>query len=338
MALEHPYFVLAYYTFQPVENPSIEVKTHKEFLTPLDATSRIYISEEGINGQLSLAKNDALRYIDWMHSRQEFKNMEFKVHEWHEQAFPRLVIKYRKYLVGRDRTVDLSNQGEHLSPEQWKEMLESEKEALLLDVRNTYEWDVGHFKGALAPPCETFREFEKYAEMLKANHDPKQKKVMMYCTGGIRCEVYSALLKDLGFEKVYQLQGGIIKYGLEQGTKHWQGKLFVFDDRLTVPIHPQEDAPVVGKCTHCKMPSEQYYNCSNTDCNTLFLSCSPCLENHRGCCTDSCISAPRLRPYSQQNPHKPFRRKHHYSLPTSSTESVQASCSLPLPGQPLTPA
>lgn len=312
MALENNYFVLAFYTFQTIADSKLEVKTHKEFLEKLDATCRIYISEEGINGQVCLEQSDAHRYIDWMHSRKEFKNVEFKVHEWHEQAFPRLIVKYRKYLVGRDREVDFSNQGQHVSSENWKQMLETETDALILDVRNTYEWKVGRFKNAESPPCETFRDFENYAEELKKTHDPKNKKVMMYCTGGIRCEVYSALLKQMGFEKVYQLQGGIIKYGLEQGTKHWQGKLFVFDDRLTVPISTKEEAPVIGSCHHCKTTSESYYNCASTDCNTLFLCCQSCLEKFQGCCQESCSHSPRLRPFNQQNPHKPFRKKHHY--------------------------
>ena len=327
MALDHPYFVLAFYRFQKIENPQAEVKIHKEFLATLDSTCRIYISEEGINGQACFERSDAHRYIDWMNSRQEFKDIEFKIHEWHEQAFPRQVVKYRKYLVGRDRDVDFTNQGEHVSPDKWKEMLEEDDDTLVLDVRNTYEWKVGRFKNAEAPPCETFRDFEKYAEELKTTHDPKKQKVMMYCTGGIRCEVYSSLLKSLGFEKVYQLQGGIIKYGLEQGSKHWQGKLFVFDDRLTVPISTTEEAPVIGKCHHCGTASENYYNCASTDCNCLFLCCQSCLEKFIGCCQESCTQSSRLRPFNQQDPHKPFRRQHHY-FQRFSKEPV-SSCSIP---------
>lgn len=338
MALENDYFVLAYYTFQPISDPKLEVKIHKEFLEKLDATCRIYISEEGINGQACLEKRDAHRYIDWMHARQEFKDLEFKVHEWHEQAFPRLIVKYRKHLVGRDREVNLSDQGEHVSPEKWGDMLENEKDALVLDVRNSYEWRVGRFKNAEAPPCETFREFEQYAEKLKETHDPKNKKVMMYCTGGIRCEVYSSLLKQMGFEKVFQLQGGIIKYGLEQGSKHWQGKLFVFDDRLTVPISSKEESCVIGTCHHCNTPSESYYNCASTDCNCLFLCCKSCLEQFKGCCSSPCTHSERLRPFNQQNPHKPFRRKHHYLQKSAADESTPTSCALSPQEPPLDPA
>lgn len=309
MTAQQPYFALAFYQFAPIADPHGEVALHKEFLSKLDATSRIYISEEGINGQACLIREDALRYIDWMHARDPFRNIEFKIHEWHEQIFPRLTVKYRKYLVGRDREVNFNNQGKHVPAKEWTEMLEKEKDVLLLDVRNDYEWEVGRFEGAEVPPCKTFRDFEKYADALKKQVDPKTKPVMMYCTGGIRCEVYSALLKDMGFEKVYQLQGGIIKYGLEEGAGKWLGKLFVFDDRLTVPIS-KEETPMVGHCHHCGTPCESYYNCANMDCNELFLCCPDCVTPHKGCCKSDCQTSARLRPYQEQKPHKPFRRKH----------------------------
>jgi UPF0176 protein len=181
----------------------------------------------------------------------------------------------------------------------------------LLDVRNDYEWAIGHFEGAELPKCESFRDFEVYAEKLKEERDPSTTEVMMYCTGGIRCELYSAVLKARGFEKVYQLEGGIINYGLKQGNDHWLGKLFVFDDRLSVPLCDKE-APVVGQCYHCQTPIENYYNCANMDCNRLFLCCSSCLKQYAGCCHESCREAPRLRPYHQQDPHKPFRKWHNY--------------------------
>lgn len=134
----------------------------------------------------------------------------------------------------------------------------------------------------------------------------------MYCTGGIRCELYSAILKEKGFENVYQLNGGVIGYGLEQGNKHWLGKLFVFDDRLAVPISQEGESPVIGKCHHCGKDNENYYNCANMDCNHLFLCCPECLKEFTGCCCSQCQQATRVRPYHEQNAHKPFRRWYHY--------------------------
>lgn len=306
------YFVLAFYQFSSIADPQAEIKRQKEYLATKDAKSRIYISEEGINGQMSLSKEDAVKYIDWMHSRDEFAKVSFKLHEWHEHAFPRLIIKYRKQIVALDRKVDLTNMGQHISAADFRKTLEGQEPYTLLDVRNDYEWAVGHFEGARLPACENFREFTAWADELKKEVDPKKEKVMMYCTGGIRCELYSSLLKESGFENVFQLDGGIIQYGLSEGSAHWKGKLFVFDDRLTVPIS-EEETEVIGKCHFCSTSNDSYYNCANIDCNTLYLCCKTCLVDYNGCCCTTCKSAPRLRPYEAQNPHKPFRKKHEYA-------------------------
>ncbi|MEM1282246.1 MAG: rhodanese-related sulfurtransferase [Chlamydiota bacterium] len=302
--------VLAFYKYVELSDPKGEVQKHKDFFTERDITSRIYISEEGINGQMSASHKDAKAYIDWMHSRSEFKDVQFKLHYWHEQVFPKQTVKYRKQLVAIEESVDIANTGTHLSPQEWKEMLETSNDHILIDVRNDYEWEVGHFEGAELPKCATFREFKEYAENLETTTD-KKKPVMMYCTGGIRCEIYSAVLKEKGFENVYQLDGGIINYGLKEGSKKWLGKLFVFDDRLTVPIS-DEDPDVISKCHQCGCQTDNYYNCANMDCNKLYICCNECLEKLKGCCCESCTDAPRLRPYHQQNPHKPFRKYHHY--------------------------
>lgn len=307
------YFCLAYYKFVPLSNPHEKIREHKAFLGQKDAKSRIYIGHEGINGQMSASKEDALKYIDWMHAQEEFKDIQFKLHEWHEHAFPKLTIKYRKQLVAIDKWVDMNKVGDHISPEDFRKTLESDEPHVVIDVRNDYEWQVGHFEGARLPPCETFREFDGYAQDLKKEVDPKNTKVLMYCTGGIRCEIYSSLLKESGFDKVYQLDGGVINYGLKEGSKHWKGKLFVFDDRLTVPLN-EEKTETIGKCHFCETPTESYYNCANMDCNRLYLCCPDCLKAYKGSCQTSCSESKRLRPYEQQNPHKPFRKAYNYFI------------------------
>lgn len=303
------YEVLAYYIFTPIEDPHGEVALHKKFFEGRDVTSRIYISEEGINGQMSAEESDALAYREWMASK-GYK-IDFKIHSHHEQVFPRMTVKYRKQLVAFDSDVDVSKGGEHVSPEKWSEMLESDDGHVLLDVRNNYEWKIGHFEGSECPPCETTRDFHAYTEDLLTKIDKEETPVMMFCTGGIRCEIYSALLKEKGVKKVFQLQGGVINYGLKEGKKHWKGKLFVFDDRLAIPIS-DEKAEVISVCKSCGEKSDDYYNCANMDCNELFIACKECLKEHAGCCQPSCVEAPHVRPYHHQTPHKPFRRKHHY--------------------------
>ena len=312
MPKEQEYFVLAYYRFTPIADPHQEIAAHKAFFKERPLTSRIYISEQGINGQMSGTREAAEEYMKWMHANPLFKNIYFKIHTYHENVFPRQTIKYRKQLVALDEEVDLSQIGEHASPAKWKELLESQEKPILLDVRNDYEWEVGRFDGAVCPPCETFREFKDYATELTAQVNPETTPVMMYCTGGIRCELYSSLLLKGGFKKVYQLDGGIINYGLKQGSDHWLGKLFVFDDRLTVPIS-DEKTPTIGTCHRCKEPTDTYYNCANMDCNRLFLCCPTCLHEYQGCCKTECQTSPRVRPYHHQDAHKPFRKKHHYA-------------------------
>ena len=179
---------------------------------------------------------------------------------------------------------------------------------LLLDVRNDYESEIGHFEGAERPKLTKFREFPAYVQELKKERDPKETPVMMYCTGGIRCEVYSALLKEAGFEKVYQLEGGVINYGHKEKGKHWKGKLFVFDDRLAAPLHPEADSEPISHCTFCASPCDAYRNCANMDCNELFLTCPGCADRLKGCCSAPCLEEGRVRPYEPGERPKPFRR------------------------------
>ncbi len=303
------YRVLAYYSVDGLEDPHAEVVRHQEFFKTRDFKGRIYISEQGINGQASASKEHAEEYMEWMQADPRFARMPFKVHEVKEHAFPKMTVKYRKQLVAIDCEVDFSKRGEAVSPERWKQMLEERNgQTIVLDVRNDYEWKIGHFEGSELPKLETFREFPEYAKKLKEERDPKDTVVMMYCTGGIRCEFYSALMKNEGFENVYQLEGGVIQYGLEKGSEHWKGKLFVFDDRLVVPLGEEAAAPI-SACAHCATPNDVYYNCANMDCNELFLCCPDCLKKHQGCCCTECLQEDRIRPY--QETAKPFRKWDH---------------------------
>ncbi len=325
------YSALAYYCFVALEEPHLEVKKHKKFFKDKEITCRIYLSEEGINGQLSGPILEVEEYINWLQSDSRFAQACFKMHATDSNVFPRVSVKYRPQLVALDCDIPLSRgdlpRGEHISPERWSEMLE-QGGYLLLDVRNQYEWEVGHFENALLPPLEKFRDFPLYAEKLAQEVD-KSTPVMMYCTGGIRCELYSALLKQKGFEQVYQLDGGVINYGLKVGTKHWKGKLFVFDDRLVVPIDGKPCDPL-SHCCHCQLPCDTYYNCANMDCNELFIACSSCCEFYKGACGYSCKESDRLRPLDPGQGNRPFRRKHLIGTPLIEPKSAPA-CSLSRP-------
>lgn len=322
-----PYWVLAFYKFTSIENPQQEVARQKKYLKELDSSGRIYISEQGINAQCCLLGSDAQKYIDWLKSDERYADVLVKVQYWHEHCFPRLTVKYREQLAALDKPFDINNTGTHLSPEDWKKMLDQAEERgekpLLLDVRNQYEYELGHFEGSVAPNCKTFREYNNFFEKVREEHG-EDTPVMMCCTGGIRCEIYSSLMKDHGFKNIYQLDGGIINYGEKVGAKHWKGKLFVFDDRMSVPISEKEQAPVIAKCHFCNEPSEHYYNCADMDCNHLFIACDACLEEYEGCCGKECMSAPRKRPLEHQTFPKPFRKWYVYAKEKEDLKNLNA--------------
>jgi len=300
------YFVVAYYYLTNIKNVQDEISSQKSFFKDKDVLGRIYISEKGVNGQVSCHKdyyNVLIKYLS-----EKYPKIIFKIDPSSEHAFCKMTVKYRQQLVALDIDVDLEDTGEHVSPEKWQQMLEDRDEnTVLIDVRNDYEWEVGHFENAELPKCSTFREFPEYTKKLKDKLDPKKTKLMIYCTGGIRCEFYAPLLKAEGFDNIYQLEGGIINYGHQVGSKHWKGKVFVFDDRLTVPISNDQDK-TISVCEFCKKSCSTYYNCANMDCNKLFLSCHDCAPLNKGCCSKGCHDNGRVRQFDQTTSPKPFRK------------------------------
>lgn len=298
------HLALSFYQFFLIESVEETVASLKKTLEELDAKGRIYISQEGINAQLSLEKGAYDRFCCWKRES-PFAKAPLKVQETSEHAFEKLTVKIREQLCAFDVPVDFSEASSHLSPQEWKKRLDAkDPNTFVVDVRNRYESDVGHFSGAILPPVDSFREFPAYAEELEKKVDKNKQTVLMYCTGGIRCEYYSAYLKKRGFKQVFQLQGGVIQYAEEMGASHWKGKLFVFDDRMTVPIGSQE---VLSTCIYCEEPSDLYYNCANMDCNKLFTCCSKCAQAKKGLCSSSCSSG-RVRPFDESEHPKPFRK------------------------------
>lgn len=303
------YLALACYRFTLIENPDEELKRHKDFFRENSCTGRIYISEEGINSQVSGPASEIYAYRDWLEADSRFKGMIFNIQEASENIFPRMTIKLRPQLVALDQKVDLQEKGEYLAPPDFREAIKDLKEKVLIDVRNDYESAIGHFEGAECPPLEQYRDFPAYAEELATRVDKEKTPVLMYCTGGIRCELFSSLLKKMGFKSVYQLQGGILNYGAKVGSDGWKGKVFVFDDRLAIPIDGKENE-AIGACSFCKCACDTYYNCANMHCNELFIACQNCHSEKKGACSESCETSEGLRPTHARLHNKPFRRKH----------------------------
>lgn len=318
-----PYLVYAFYHFTEIAEPKNFASMWQKALTKLDVKGRIYIHLDGVNATCSLSRITKEKFESWLKEQPGFKDVVLKIHSWDCHTFARLNVRARPYLVAVDKKCDLSKRAEHVSPKKWKELLQR-KDVLHLDVRNQFEYELGHFEGAEPPNCTTFREYSEKIQELAKKYDPKKTPVMMSCTGGIRCEIYSPLLKEAGFETIYQLDGGVINYGLQEGSAHWKGKLFVFDDRMSIDISEEKSEPI-ATCYHCKTAlCEDVYNCANMDCNYLFFSCPSCLMKDKGCCSSTCSESPRTRPLADQQAHRPFRRgykKHLQKQPAEASKN-----------------
>lgn len=291
------YNVLLYYLFTPIDAPEVFAKGHKAFMNSLNLKGRVLIAKEGINGTLSGKKEDTITYMDAMKKDPRFEKMVFKIHEEEHNAFRKLYCKVRDSIITLEEQDDVDPNkivGEYLSPTQWREMLEKD-DIIILDGRNGYEYDLGHFRGAVRPDITNFKEFPKWIDENLA--DQKDKPIMAYCTGGIRCEKLTGVLLNKGFTNVFHLEGGIVTYGQDEEVKGdlWDGKCYVFDDRISVPINKIEDV-IVSKCTHCGTLSDRYINCTNDDCHLQHISCEVCEQSQEGFCSKECSDYIKAHP------------------------------------------
>lgn len=291
------YQVLLYYKYIEIEDPQAFRDQHFEFCSSLGLRGRILVATEGINGTVSGTVEQTEKYMEFMRSDARFSDMVFKIEKSEGHAFKKLKIKVKPEIVNLSLDEDLNpNQitGKHLSPKEFLETLQQD-DVIILDARNTYEYDLGHFRGAIRPDIETFRELPKWVEENLSEH--KDKKILTYCTGGIRCEKFSGFLVNEGFKDVSQLEGGIITYGYDPEVKGalWDGKCYVFDERISVPVNRTGEETVVGKCHHCGKPEERYVKCGNPECNKHLLLCEDCERQHYRSCSQECKDHPHNR-------------------------------------------
>lgn len=308
------YKVILYYKFAPLDPERLEnfCRLHRNKCKELNLLGRVFVASEGINGTLAGPPTDIDAYKIYLSSIFGFETTEFKEDLSEFIPFERLSVRIRPEIVALKPATPIkqSIDGDgYLEPSDWKQALESkERDFVLIDVRNNYESHIGHFKGALAPDVENFFDFPQWLE--KSNLD-KNKKVLMYCTGGIRCEKFSVYMKENGFKNIFQLHGGIINYAQKEGGKHFEGKCFVFDDRMAVEVNPEENGPI-SRCAISGVPCDTYINCANMECNKLFLCAREAAVKMEGCCCEECKTAPRRRPLDIENLYKPFRRWYKY--------------------------
>jgi UPF0176 protein len=303
------YEVILYYNFSKIEDADSFCKEHKAFLKELGVKGRVYISEEGINGTLGGTPDEMEKYKSYLRSLKGFEETEFKTDLYEDIPFAKLICKIRTEIVALHVDgLDPRDGGYHMPPSEWRRVMESEEDYVMIDVRNNYESEVGHFEGALKPDVENFFDFPKWLDEAEI---PKEKKVLMYCTGGIRCEKFSVLMKKKGWDDVNQLYGGILNYAKEEGGVHFKGKCFVFDDRLVVPVNKESLEPI-AKCEITGKPADSYINCANMECNKLFVCSEEGAQVMEGCCSEECKSSEYKRPFDPDNAFRPFRKWYNY--------------------------
>lgn len=294
------YRVLLYYFYTPIEDPAQFAADHLAFCKGHDLKGRILVAAEGINGTLSGTIENTDAYMDMMESDPRFNGIVFKIDEADEHAFKKMKVRSRSELVTLRLEDDIDPThltGEYLNPEQFYESLQDEN-TVVLDARNDYEYDLGHFRGAIRPDIRNFRDLPDWVRENKNMFEGK--KIVTYCTGGIRCEKFSGWLVREGFEDVGQLHGGIATYGKDPNVQGalWDGKMYVFDERISVPINQNEHV-IVGRDYFTGEPCERYVNCANPECNDKILCSEENEHKYLRSCSHECRVHPRNRYISQ---------------------------------------
>ena len=295
---------ISFYRYVPLNNLTT---LRRELFLAWDqwhCLGRVYLAEEGINAQMSIPEPHWESFVEYLNTVSAFANMTFREAVEESTSFWKLTIKIRQKLVAdglSDQAIDLSQIGEHLSAEKWNNLL-SDPSSICVDMRNAYESEIGKFEKAYCPPSLTFKDsLPMVREKLKGK---ESQPIMLYCTGGIRCEKASAYLRRHGFEQVKQLKGGIIDYAhqvKEKGlTNKFRGKNFVFDHRTAEKISDE----VIAHCHQCEAVCDTHTNCRNLSCNRLFIQCPQCQKKYDGCCSTECqgiiqLPAEKYRQYRQ---------------------------------------
>lgn len=297
------YQVLLYYQYVKIDDPEQFADEHRAFCEELGLKGRILVAEEGINGTVSGTIEATQAYMDAISADPRFSEMPFKVDPADEHAFQKLKVKSRPELVtlrlGEEDINPLKVTGNYLEPDEFYQAMQEEN-TVVIDARNDYEYDLGHFRGAVRPEIKTFRELPDWIEENQEQFEGKR--ILTYCTGGIRCEKFSGWLVQKGFDDVHQLHGGIATYAKHPEVKGqlWDGKMYVFDERISVPINQVEHI-VVGKDYFDGTPCERYINCGNPFCNRQFISSEENEAKYLGGCSHECRVHPKNRYIERHN-------------------------------------
>ncbi len=288
------YKILLFYKYVELEQPERIVEEHLNWCLQNHIKGRVFFAKEGVNGTVSGLAENVEKYKSHLTSFPEFKDIWFKEDDADEHAFKKMHVRLKNEIVHGDFTgISIEHGGKKLSREELLKFYENEKDFIIVDARNWYESEIGKFKNAIAPPMKNFREWKKVVdEDLK---DFKDKTVVTYCTGGIRCEKASAYMVEKGFKDVYQLDGGIFNFIKKFPDTYWEGGMFVFDERRVVNPNTKEELKHIAKCYFCGKSTSYYINCHNVDCDKIIVSCHDCKVKNEYCCSDECRASENKR-------------------------------------------
>ncbi|MGN6604669.1 MAG: oxygen-dependent tRNA uridine(34) hydroxylase TrhO [Ginsengibacter sp.] len=292
---KEPRVTLSFYKYAFIEDPKAFRDEFYKNLNELKAFGRIYVANEGINGQMSVPESNFEKFKEYLNSIPFLKNLRLNIAVDNDgKSFWVLKVKVREKIVAdgiKDPHFDMSRKGKYVDAESFNRLTE-DTETVVVDMRNHYEYEIGHFQNAIEVPSDTFRQQLPMA--VKMLDEKKDKNIIMYCTGGIRCEKASAYMLHNGFKNVYHLEGGIIHYAnkvKEQNLPNkFLGKNFVFDGRLGEKIGDE----IISHCHQCGAPCDTHTNCANEGCHLLFIQCESCAQKYEGCCSEECREVNRL--------------------------------------------
>ncbi len=303
-----PRLTLSFYKYIYITDPqAFRDKLYLD-LSALQVLGRIYVAHEGINAQISVPQAQFEILQSYVNASLYLSGIRLNLAvDDNGKSFYKLKVKVRPKIVAdglEDHVFDVTNKGVHVDAEAFNQ-LASDPDTVIVDMRNHYESEVGHFENAILPDADTFREALPMVEELLKSH--KDKNIVMYCTGGIRCEKASAYFKHKGFPKVYQLEGGIIQYSREIQAKNlpnkFKGKNFVFDERLGERITNE----IISHCHQCGKSADTHTNCKNEACHILFIQCDTCAKKFEGCCSQDCYDFLKLPEEEQKTQKKKFK-------------------------------
>src|SRR3990167_7512842 len=287
------YKVISFYKYVDVENPESFAEEHLDWCIKNGLKGKVYVAKEGISGSIFGTEEQTDLYKSNLKSYGMFADIWFKETDTEQIAFTKMHLRIKEEVVNSGlKNIDPRNGGKRLTPGELLKFYKEGTDFVIVDARNWYESKIGRFKNAVTPGITHFREWTKVVESLK---DYKDKKIVTYCTGGIRCEKASAYMVKEGFKDVYQLDGGIINFINKYPDTYWQGSMFVFDDRKVVEPNTKEELKYVAECEFCGKPTSYYINCHNIDCDRIIIVCHDCKIDNDYCCSDECRRADNKR-------------------------------------------